>query len=341
MISPGRPVTIIVKPQHYGFLVVPNFPLVPYSAAIETLRMANQISKRKLYSWETISIDGSTVSARCGLKVIPNNSVQSNSEFEAVFVCGGLHIRSAWSTKLGEWLRLLDRKKIALGSLSTGSYLLARAGVLDGYRCAIHWDRLAATREDFPQLVITDAIFEIDRGRYTCAGGTAAIDMMVQLIAQEHGEQLAIDICDLLIVDRMRYTHDRQHIPLQHEVGTSQPKLTEAAKLMAANIEEPLSPDELAGYVSISRRQLERLFRAHLACTPTQYYSKLRLNEARRLLMQTEKSILQVSISCGFASAAHFSKCYREAFGLPPRTDRQRLSARDREQKYQAPGKAG
>jgi transcriptional regulator GlxA family with amidase domain len=316
-------------PRHFGFLIVPHFPLVPYASAIETLRIANGLQGKNLYTWESITLRGEPVSASCGLEVMPKNSMANATSFSTLFVCGGIRIREAWSTELGVWLRTLAKKGIALGALSNGSYLLAKAGLLDGYRCAIHWDRLATTREEFPDLSFSNSIYELDRYRYTCAGGVAAIDMMLELISLEHGRKLAQAISDQLVVDRMRCTLDQQRIPLHHEIGTSQPKLTEAAILMSTNLEEPLNTEELAGYVGISRRQLERLFRHHLNCTPTRYYVGLRLKAARRLLTQTEKSITEISIFCGFSSIGHFSKCYRDEFGLPPRSDRIRLLAAD------------
>jgi transcriptional regulator GlxA family with amidase domain len=317
------------RPRHFAFLLVPDFPLVPYSTAIDTLRIANQLQRENLYTWETVTLNGAPVSARCGLEVIPKRAAKEASGFSALFVCGGVKIRDAWSPALGAWLNLLAKKGIPLGAVSTGAYLLAKAGLLDGYKSVIHWDRLAATREEFPKVMFTNSIYEIDRDRYTCAGGITAIDMMLHIVSQDHGKELAQAISDQLVLDRMRCTLDQQHIPLHHEIGTSQPKLTEAATLMAANLEEPLNIEELAGYVGVSRRQLERLFKAYLKCTPTRYYVGLRLKAARKMLMQTDKSITEISIFCGFSSVGHFSKCYRDEFGMPPRSDRARLLALD------------
>jgi len=310
------------EPKHYSFLLVPNFSLIPYASAIETLRMANLLNQQKLFTWGTLSLDGNPVTASCGLEVTPNYSTKDQTMLSTVFVCGGINIKQAWTPALGDWLKRLNKKNTALGALSTATYMLAKAGLLDGYRCTLHWDNLASTREEFPSLLLTDCIYEIDRDRYTCAGGTTAIDMMLHLIALEHGIDLAAKISDNMLLERIRGMNDRQRIPLRHTIGTSQPKLTEAAILMENNMEEPLSSDELASYVDLSRRQLERLFKSHLNCSPMQYYLDLRLKNARRLLKQTEKSILDISITCGFTSAAHFSNCYRKRFGLTPRSDR-------------------
>lgn len=321
----SKPAYATTPPTVYGFLVVPGFSMVAFAAAIDVLRLANRISGKTLYTWDTISLDGLPVMASNGLEVTPNLSAKNPGRYAALFVCGGIKINQAWSQSLGECLRLVSKKGIALGSLCTGTYLLAKAGVLDDYRCTIHWERLASTREEFPMLHLTDDIYEIDRNRYTCAGGTTAIDMMMELISYDHGSSMSSAISESFLIDRVRSMQDHQRIPLRQKLGTSQPKLTEAVLLMESNLEEPLSPDELAGYVSISRRQLERLFRSYLHCTPTQYYLGLRLRNARLLLLQTEKSIVEISLACGFASAPHFSKCYRDLFGLPPRDERRLL----------------
>lgn len=318
-------------PTRYGFLVMPGFSMIAFAAAIDTLRLANRVSNQHLYEWETLSTDGGAVTASNGLEVTPQHSIKSYRNYSALFVCAGTRVQAGWSRMLGESLRIASKKGIALGSLCTGSYLLAKANMLEGYRCTIHWERLASTREEFPKLNLTDDIYEIDRDRYTCAGGTTPIDMMLELISHEHGSGMSAAISEEILVDRVRSMQDHQRIPLRQQLGTSQPKLTEAVLLMESNLEEPLSPDELASYVNISRRQLERLFRSYLHCTPTQYYLRLRLRNARLLLLQTEKSIVEISLACGFASAPHFSKCYRDMFSLPPRDERRLLLVRDRE----------
>ena len=209
-----------------------------------------------------------------------------------------------------------------MGAVCTGSYLLARAGLLEGYRCTIHWENLASFREEFPNLLISDDLFQSDRDRITSAGGQAPMDMMLKLIQDRHGYKLATSISEQFMCERLRSSKDRQNIPLHLTLGSNQPKLTEAAILMEANIEEPIDLEELSSYVGISRRQLERLFQKHLQCVPTRYYLNLRLNRARLLLLQTNKSILDIALACGFVSAPHFSKCYRDLFGIPPRDER-------------------
>ena len=309
-------------PQQYGFLLIPRFSMLAFSSALEPLRMANYLSGRTLYRFPTFSLDGRPVAASNGLPVTPEQTLAQAGELDALFVCAGLDVEQACSRELLQALRKFATPRTILGAICTGSFVLARAGLLDGHRCTIHWENLASLRENFPQLVISSELFELDRDRYTCSGGTAPLDMMLQLITRQHGATLAAGISEEFTCERIRGRHDRQRIPLRLRLGTSQPKLIEAVSLMEANLEEPMSPDELAGHVGLSRRQLERLFQKYLNCVPTRYYLELRLHRARQLLLQTSMSIVDVAFACGFVSAPHFSKCYRDYFGIPPRDER-------------------
>jgi transcriptional regulator GlxA family with amidase domain len=209
-----------------------------------------------------------------------------------------------------------------LGGICTGSYLLAKAGLLDGYQSTIHWELLASCQEQFPLVKTSNQLFILDRDRMTCSGGTAAIDMMLQVISKEYGKELTMAISDMFSHEHIRDEKDQQRIPLQHIVGATQSKLQSVVALMEANIEEILCLDELANYVDLSRRQLERLFQKYLNCSPHRYSLKLRLGKARQLLKQTNMSIIEIAIACGFVSTPHFSKCYRNSFSIPPRDER-------------------
>jgi len=314
------------KPEHFGFLQVPNYSMIAFSCAIEPLRMANRDAGRELYRWSIFTIDGLPEKASSGLEITPDASIEHANDVTTLFVCGGADIADAWSRPLQFALRrIAKRSNVKLGALCTGSYLLARAGLLDGYKCTIHWENIASLREDFPEVQVADDLFTIDRDRITSAGGQASMDMMLQLISARHGTKLVTRISEQFMCERIRSSDDRQRIPLHLALGSNQPKLTEAVTLMEANTEEPISLDELSSYVGISRRQLERLFQKHLNCVPTRYYLNLRLNRARLLLLQTSKSIVDIALACGFISAPHFSKCYRDLFGIPPRDERRKL----------------
>lgn len=312
-------------PCRFGFLLVPNFSLIAFSSACDALRMANRMRGQTLYEWKVLTHDGEPITSSSNLEIAPNGDISLADELDILFVCGGDKVHLSVDKSMLFWLRKLAKKKVALGAMCTGSYLLARAGLLDGYRCTIHWENIASMREEFPKIVVTQELFEIDRDRYTCSGGTAPLDMMLNIISRHHGTQLAVAISEEFICERIRGRNDRQRIPLRLHLGTSQPKLMEAVSLMEANLEEPMSLDELAQHVGLSRRQLERLFQKHLSCVPTRYYLELRLAKARQLLLQTSMSIVDVAFASGFVSAPHFSKCYRDFYGIPPRDERRQL----------------
>jgi transcriptional regulator GlxA family with amidase domain len=312
-------------PEHFGFLLVPSFSLIAFSSVIESLRMANQSAEKILYQWTVCTLDGASIKASNGLEIKPDCSIDDIHNLSTFFVCGGIEIADQWSKPMQVALRkIATQRNLIIGAICTGSYLLAKAGLLNGYKSTIHWENIASMREEFPNAQFTDDLYQIDRDRITCAGGLAALDMMLNLIGKKHGTKLTTMISELALCERIRNADDRQRIPLQLHLGSNQPKLTEAVTLMEANLEEPISLDELSGYVGISRRQLERLFQKHLSCVPTRYYLNLRLKRARLLLLQTSKSIVDIALACGFISAPHFSKCYRDMFGIPPRDERRK-----------------
>ncbi len=304
------------------FLLIPNYSMIAFSCAIEPLRMANWLTGRTLYEPVIATAGGMPVLASNALAVSPCTDIDQVRTADIVFVCGGIDPDVSLVPRIKPALKELSRRKAALGGICTGSYLLAKAGFLNGYRCTIHWESINAMYDEFPQLVVSSDLFELDRDRFTCSGGSAPLDMMLTLIGRDHGGELATSIAEMFVCERIRGVHDRQRIPLKQRFGSSQPKLTEAVELMEANIEEPMSLDELSSHVGISRRQLERLFQKHLNCVPTRYYLDLRLRRARELLLRSNKSIVDIAFSCGFVSAPHFSKCYRDFFHISPREER-------------------
>ncbi|MGB7754995.1 MAG: GlxA family transcriptional regulator [Salinisphaera sp.] len=291
--------------------------------------MANQLTDRRLYDWTLLSCDGEPADASNGLRTSPTRRFEHDDEFDMVFVCAGVRVKQACDRRLLGWLQHLARRRVPLGGLCTGPYILACAGVLDGYRCTVHWEHISSINEktEFPNTIFSSKLFVIDRDRYTCSGGVAPLDLMLNIIDRQCGTELAASVSEEFIHDRIRGVGDAQRVPLRARVGPSQPKLLEAVALMEANIEEPLTLSELAHYVNISRRQIERLFRTHLDRSPTRYYLELRLKRAREFLLQTSMSILDVALACGFSSSPHFSKCYHDHYALPPSEERRRQAA--------------
>ena len=312
------------QPREIVFALVPDYSFIAFGSAVEPLRMANRMHGAPLYRWRIVSAGGVPVASSNGLVMQVDGDLGSGESADLVFVCAGEQVHRHADKTCIAWLRRLAQRRVPLGAICTGAYLLARADLLGGYRCTIHWENLASLREEYPDITVTSELFEIDRDRYTCSGGVAPLDMMLNLIEAEHGSPLAVAISEEFICERIRGKNDRQRIPLKHRLGTSQPKLIDAISLMEANLEEPMSLDELSRHVGLSRRQLERLFQKHVRCVPTRYYLELRLARARQLLLQTTRPIVDIAFACGFVSAPHFSKCYRDHYGIPPREERRR-----------------
>ncbi|MEM9602109.1 MAG: GlxA family transcriptional regulator [Pseudomonadota bacterium] len=313
-------------PRRYGFLLVPNYTLMPYAVAIDALRAANRCAAKPHYQWRTFGLTSAAVVSSSGVTVQPDQAADQPFDVDVLLVCGGMEVQRQSTPAVLALLRRFAERKMILGGVCTGAYLLAKAGLLDGYRCTIHWENLAGLREEFPNLIASPKIFEIDRDRQSCAGGTSSFDMVLHDIRERHGAKLANEVSELLICERVRQDEDRQRMPLKHRIGSAQPKLTEAVSLMEANIEEPMTLSELSHHIGLSRRQLERLFKKYLDVVPTRYYLELRLERARQLLLQTSLPIVEVALACGFISAPHFSKCYRDVYGIPPRDERRRAA---------------
>jgi transcriptional regulator GlxA family with amidase domain len=248
-------------------------------------------------------------------------------------------VHEAVDQPLVRCLRRLAGRRIMLGGLCTGAYALVQSGLLDGYRCAVHWENMSALRESFPRITFTKELFVIDRDRCTCTGGIAPLDLMLHLISPRIGPELTAGISDQFIVERVRDGADQQRIPLAARLGGKHGPLAGAALLMEANLEEPLSIAELARRIDVSQRQLRRLFQHKLNAKPAQYYLNLRLRRARELLLQTGMPVLEIAVACGFSSTAHFGRCYRSLFGHPPSTERRPSIPAQRTDRYPMSGK--
>jgi transcriptional regulator GlxA family with amidase domain len=311
-------------PKHrFVFLTLPDYTMVALVSAIDALRMANRVTQRDVYEWILVSVDGRPVAASNGLSIGPTTTIDQMGPANIVFVCGGTNVREAVTPTLLSELRRLAERHVPLGSLCTGGYALAKAGLLNKYRAVIHWENMSTLQEEFPQVQLSDRVFAIDRDRYTCSSGVAPLDLMLNIIKQHQGRDIAPAISEQFILDRIRGDPDRQLIPLKAQVGVYHENLLEAARLMREHIEEPLALDEVAAAVGVSRRQIERLFKRHVGQVPTRYYLEQRLRRARELLLQTSMSIMDVAVACGFQSPPHFSKCYRTLFGCTPSMERQ------------------
>lgn len=311
------------KPHRIGYILLPEFTMIGFSAGVEPFRLANRLADTDLYACDVFSIDGEAVLASNGMKVNVDGSINDIEGLETVFVCSGLNVQKYMAKSLLQKLRRLATHGTGVGSICTGTEVLAKAGLLDGYSCTIHWENMPSFIEEFPELDVITELFEIDRNRYTCAGGTAALDMSLKLIALHYDAATAAAVADQLMHHRIREGDEGQRMELRSRLGVAHPKLLAVIQKMEESLEEPVNCAQLASGVHLSTRQLERLFSKYLGTAPTKYYLALRLNRARFLLRQTSLPILSIALACGFVSASHFSKCYREHFQRTPSVERQ------------------
>ena len=315
--------------ERIGFFLAPEFSMIALFSAVEPLRVANRMSGRELYSWHIFSEEGGPVSASNGMSLVAESAIADVARFPSIVVCASFAPERYITKKNLAWLRRLDRQGSEMGAVETGTYFLARAGLLEGYRATLHWENLSSFAEQFPDIEITGELFEIDRKRFTCSGGTGALDMMLHRISERHGHKLAMAVSESLLHSRIRNPDDHQRLGLAVRLKVRHPALLNIVQMMESNLEEPLSLDELCEIGGISRRQLERLFRSWLKDTPTGYYLKLRLSRARQLLEHTTISVMDVSLACGFVSAPYFSRAYKAQYGRSPREDRRILQGAD------------
>lgn len=311
-----------VGQRRFVFLLLERFTMLAFASALEPLRIANRVSGKTLYTW--------ALAGEGGLEAVCSNNISLKLDIgldeidreDVVLVCGGIDVQRATTKPVLSWLRREARRGVTVGGLCTGAYALAKAGLLDGKKATIHWENQDGFLEEFEAVRLTKSVFVMDGNRWSTAGGTSSLDLMLKVIAADHGETLANTVADQLIYSQIRTDQDTQRLSIPTRIGVRHPKLSQVIQMMEGNIEEPMSPADLADAVGMSTRQLERLFRRYLNRSPKRYYMELRLSKARNLLMQTDMSVINVALACGFASPSHFSKCYRAHYNTTPYRER-------------------
>jgi len=320
------------KPRRFTFLLLNRFTMLPFTAAIEPLRLANRASGRTLFDWRLVGVGGDTATCSNGARVVLDGGIDADAAQSArddtIIVCGGTDIAREASRPVLSWLRRQARGGAAMGAVCTGSWVLAEAGLLDGRKATIHWENHDGFAEAFPDVDLYRSVFVHDGNRLTAAGGTSSIDLMLHLIAEAHGDTLAADVADQMLHTTIRTDQDRQRLSIPTRIGVRHSRLAAVIARMEANLEDPISPAKLAQDAGMSTRQLERLFRRYLNRSPKRYYMETRLARARNLLMQTEMSIIEIALASGFSSPSHFSKCYRAQYGSTPYRERGTSAAR-------------
>ncbi|SMF82569.1 transcriptional regulator, AraC family with amidase-like domain [Tistlia consotensis] len=315
------------KRPRIGVLALPNFPMMAFSAFLEPFRAANPLGARPAYSWTIVGLRAGPVAASNGLTIEAACSPEDQPQFDRIAVVSGgdadrIAPQGAWS-----WLRREARRGAQVGAVADGAFFIARAGLLDGHRCSIHWESEASFRENFPAVALTAELFVVEPRRFTSAGGVSAFDMALEMIEQDHGLALATAVSDWFVHDRARRSIDRGTLSLRARTGLSDTLMLKAIGLMESHMEPPLRAEEIAGRLELSRDSFERRFRAATGEPPIRYYRSIRLRRARDLVRRTALKVSEIAFACGFADAGRFSQAYRERFGVAPSADRRRLDA--------------
>ncbi|WP_312527227.1 GlxA family transcriptional regulator [Paracoccus sp. (in: a-proteobacteria)] len=308
----------ISQPVAVSFVLMPDFTMLAFTAAIEPLRVANQLTGQILFTWHVFSEGGRAVSCSNGVPVMTDGPLPEASLPGYVLICGGTEPEHNCSAGLTNWLRKQWRLGRTVGGLCTGAYALARAGILGGKRFTLHWENLTSFAERYPDLTPERRIFCVDERIVTCAGGVAAADLSLKLIHDFYGPALSQAVMDMCLLGQQRGGEDEQLVSLAARLGTRNDKLVRAAAFLERHLDLDLNLDACAEHIGVSRRQLERLFQQYLGQTPLQYLNGLRLQHARALLAETNMGVIDVAVACGYGSSAHFSKIFRKEYGVSP-----------------------
>lgn len=320
------------EPIRLAFLLAPQFSMMAFSAALEPLRAANRISGRTLYAWHLVSADGRPVTASNGIRIAVRGDLKQARDIDMLVVCVALDPLQLQSDRqLRGHLRRLASHGCLVGGITGGPFALADAGLLDGRRCTVHWEYTEMFHARHPRARLTNDLFVVDRGVFTCSGGTAALDLMLHFIGEQHGADLALAVAEQFIHPRIRAQDDQQRMATHARYGVRSAKLAQAIRIMERTVGEPMSLTRVAAQVGLSTRQVERLFARDLHASPRRFHRELRLDRARRLLRDSSESIRSIAVECGFASTSHFSAAYRRRYGHTPTVERRRPMSRTSE----------
>lgn len=304
--------------RNHAFLLVEGVSMMSLASAIEPLRQANRMLDEEFYRWQVGTVGGRKVHASNGIEFVGRNIEETVQDADILMVCAGAKVEEVDHRDVTRILRAAERRGLWIGGLSTGPEFLARAGLLDGHRCTVHWESRAAFRETYPNTRCTDKIFEIDGRRITCGGGIAVIDLMLHQIRAQNGEKIATSVANQFIHDRIRSTDDEQRTGKQPSLMHAPGSLRDSVRLMEQHVEDTLAIAQIAEHVGLSIRHLQRLFLLHLGVSPAQYYTEVRLRVGRELLIYSDQKIGEIAIATGFTSASHFATWFARIFGLRP-----------------------
>lgn len=322
-----RPFTKPPEKIRTGVLLIDQFSSLCVTAMTGPFRSANRELGAEVYTWDFVSVDDKPVMASDGLSVLPTLSSKEAHKFDYFFVCAGMQSNPPNRAALNSTMQRFARQSKVFGALCIGSFMLARAGFLDGYEFTLHWENQPAFAEEFPELEISPNLYVMDRDRWTGSGGLSSMDIALHIIAEHNGIGIANAVGNQYQIDRIRGASVGQRPYSLNQYETLPKPMQQAITAMIANMELTLPIPKVASAAGKTVRSLERMFARHLDTSPARYYRKLRLEKVRQLLWHTNLSILEIALMTGFPSPSHLSRLYQTEFGLKPSEDRKGRSA--------------
>ena len=311
-----------VAPITFAVLIFPGFPMMAFSSVIEPLRAANVLAKRQCYRWITVGASDGRIDASNGVVIEPTHSASNAPRVDRIVVCSGGDADHVVAEGAVNWIRKSLRNGAHIGAVADAAFFLARAGLLDGHACTLHWTSQAAFTEAFPDIDLRRDLYVIDRKRFTSAGGVGSLDMMLEIITRDHGAELAAGVAEWFVHSPLRSSVDRKLMPLRLRTGVQNELVLSAIAIMEDAVEERLAMSDLAARLSVSSDKLERSFRTELGLSPNGYYRRLRLKRAADLLAHSTLAVRDVALACGFASMSSFARAFKEQHGHTPKLTR-------------------
>lgn len=324
--KPSPPERVIRPPLRVGIILAEHFTLSAFAVFIDHLRLAADEGDRSRplhVQWSIMSCRRDPVRASCGVTLQPTSALLAPASLDYVVVVGGiLHAGPQIDEPTARYLREVGATHTPLIGICTGSFVLCRAGLMTGRRSCVNWYHYQDFREAFPDHdVVADRLFVADGPRITCAGGAGSAALATHLIEQHLGRAQAQKATQVLLFDRPRQGSDAQpHPPLSE--GISEPRVRRALLLMEQNLTRPISIGAISDELGVSTRQLERLCRENVGMGPASLYRQLRMRYASWLIQNTDRSMTDIAIETGFADCAHFSRQFKDAYGISPSTHR-------------------
>ncbi|MFT4636606.1 MAG: transcriptional regulator GlxA family with amidase domain [Arenicella sp.] len=318
-----NPVTVS---RHVLILVLSGSSMMTCASVIDPLRAANRLSRMSLFTWSILAIDGKPIMLTCGIELPNDGLLSSQSKADLLVVIAGFEHQRYASTKQLVSLKSLAQDCKTVFGVEAGTWLLARAGIISKHKVTTHWEDLELLTEQFSDLEVSSQRYVIDRDIWTCSGATPAFEMMLQYLRTIHNQSLALDVANVFIYAETSSASDEQASISLGRLQQVEPRLVQAIRLMETHFEDTISSKTIADNIGISLRTLEQISLKYLGFTPAKYYLRLRLQRARRLVLDSNLPILEIAVRCGFNSLTAFSRAFKARYNYSPTQLRSNLN---------------